>query len=197
MPPAQVSEPGIRPGPGLLAVARRAVALTEVLLGAPSSDQVRELLIEHGEPEDISITDQDVAELRGVAERFDALFGCPDRDTWAHRLNEILASCAETPRLVAHDGVDWHLHLDSGPESPWAQWFGAGSAFALAVMLVDGDGVPVSRCAAYGCARPFLPTGGGRTRRFCSSRCATRSRVADHRRKGRVAQTNTLTHKKT
>ena len=188
MTPSHVSEPAIRPGPGLLTVARRAVALTEMLLTTQAtSREVRDLLLGFGEPADIRVTEEDVAELRVAAERLDALFECQDRDSWAHQLNDILASYAGPPRLLAHDGVDWHLHLDTGPEAPWGQWFGASSAFALAILLVDSDGPPVRRCAAEGCTRPFLPTGGGKTRRFCSSRCATRARVAEHRRSRRPA----------
>ncbi|MGG7613608.1 CGNR zinc finger domain-containing protein, partial [Streptomyces sp. ZG43] len=76
----------------------------------------------------------------------------------------------------------WHPHLDSDDEAAWGEWLLASSCMALAVLLWDRQLPPGAVCASASCQDVFLTQGGGPTRRYCSRRCATRERVAAHRR---------------
>jgi predicted RNA-binding Zn ribbon-like protein len=170
--------------------AARAAALTGLLgpagpippLAVPPG-KVIAVLREYGEPEPIEITNGEVAGMRAVAARLHKVFAAPDTATAARLLNEILAGAAGPPRLSSHDGTAWHLHLDgSDDDTPWDAWFAVSSAAALAELLAARQAPPGGLCAASGCGKPFVHQGGGTPRRYCSSRCATRERVAAHRR---------------
>ncbi|MFC7471498.1 CGNR zinc finger domain-containing protein [Actinomadura keratinilytica] len=52
----------------------------------------------------------------------------------------------------------------------------------LAVLLWDRQLPPGAVCASASCQDVFLTQGSGPTRRYCSRRCATRERVAAHRK---------------
>lgn len=96
------------------------------------------------------------------------------------RLNSILASC-RPPRLTAHEATPWHLHIDSGDDADWAEWFLASSAMALAVTIVENQRIPLGICQAPDCDDVFTTHSRGRQRRYCSTTCSTRARVAAHR----------------
>ena len=170
--------------------AARAAALTGLLgpvgpvsaLAVPTGEVIA-MLREYGEPEPIEITDADVAGMCAVAVRLHEVFAARDTATAARLLNEILAGAAGPPRLSSHDGTAWHLHLDgSDDDTPWKAWFAVSSAIELAEVLAARQAPPGGLCAARGCGQPFVHQGGGTPRRYCSSRCATRERVAAHRR---------------
>lgn len=169
------------------AMAVRAVALCVTLLydehlRAPSPESVARTLREHGERDPIELTVADVAAMREGAARLVEVFGVPDAAAAAVLLNRLLADAAGSPRLTSHSGATtWHLHVDGDDDGPWAEWFLASSAMALATLFADHQRVPGGLCASETCRRPFLDTGGGSPRRYCSTRCATRERVAAHR----------------
>ena len=52
---------------------------------------------------------------------------------------------------------------------------------ALAVLLAERQAPPGGFCASPSCGRPFVNTGRGAARRYCSATCGTRERVARHR----------------
>jgi CGNR zinc finger/Putative stress-induced transcription regulator len=168
-------------------LAARTAALTALLAprGEPAAvpaTAVAAVLRKHGEPEPITISRTDLADMQAVAARLHEVFAAPDAAAAARLLNAILADAAGPPRLSSHDGTPWHLHLDSGDDAPWGEWFAASSAAALAELLASRQAPPGGLCAAAGCGRPFAHLGGGTPRRYCSARCATRERVAAHRR---------------
>jgi predicted RNA-binding Zn ribbon-like protein len=76
----------------------------------------------------------------------------------------------------------WHPHLDSDDDAPWGEWFLASSCMALAVLVWDRQRPPGGVCAPPSCGNVYLAQGSGQSRRYCSRRCATRERVAAHRR---------------
>ncbi|MEV0148040.1 MULTISPECIES: CGNR zinc finger domain-containing protein [unclassified Nonomuraea] len=126
--------------------------------------------------------EDDVAAMREAAERLVEVLAAPGPDEAAGLLNRLLAGTARPPRLTSHGGTSpWHVHVDSRDDAPWAEWFLASSAMALAVLLAEHQRVPGGLCASPGCRRPYLDLGGGSPRRYCSARCATRERVAAHR----------------
>ncbi|MEW9548996.1 CGNR zinc finger domain-containing protein [Nonomuraea sp. NPDC050783] len=165
------------------AMAVRAVDLCVALLHEqPSIESVSRVLRAHGEAGDLGLGEADVAAMRAAAARLREVLAAPDADRAAALLNRLLADAAGAPRLTDHGGTtSWHVHVDSTDDAPWAEWYLASSAMALAVLLADYQRVPGGLCASPSCRRPYLDFGGGSPRRYCSARCATRERVAAHR----------------
>lgn len=165
------------------AMAARAVELCVALLYEPASvASITRVLREHGETGELDLGADDVTAMRAAAARLREVLGAATAGEAAALLNRLLAESARAPRLTSHEGSSsWHLHVDSGDDAPWGEWFLTSSAMALAVLLADHQRVPGGLCAAARCGRPFLDVGGGSPRRYCSTRCATRERVAAHR----------------
>ncbi|MFJ9949797.1 CGNR zinc finger domain-containing protein [Kitasatospora sp. NPDC091207] len=151
------------------------------------------LLTRHGEdPRDLSaaaLSDADLRELRDAALRIAGILTEGDTDRAAVALNAMLADHAAAPRLSRHDGHPWHLHVDRG-DAGWADWFLASSALALAQILTEHGRATWGECAAPTCRTLYLGTGPGSPRRYCSATCASRARVADHRRRKRADATS-------
>ena len=165
------------------AVAARAIAAVH-LLSDPATDEqaVARLLVQHGESTSLVVTPMDLPGLRTVATAIATLFDLDGVDDWARELNALLATWAGKPYL-AHEGIGWHLHVDRGENASLAEWLASSSAMAFALLLTRSGQPPVQRCTAHGCTQPFLLSTSGAPRRFCSTRCATRMRVSNHRRR--------------
>ncbi|WP_234320339.1 CGNR zinc finger domain-containing protein [Streptomyces sp. SBT349] len=179
--------PGFRPAQRLIDLANAVRA--EPL---PRRAELAAVLARHGErPEDLS--EADAVELRAAIARLIPVLAEPDTDRAATAVNALLAECGARPRLSRHDGHPWHLHVDRGDDAGWGEWFTASSALALAQILTEYGRAPWGECAAEGCATLYLGTGPGAPRRYCSATCASRARVAAHRRRRRaVARTAPL-----
>ncbi len=161
--------------------------LLDVLLPGPGDvASVLAVLRAYGEPEPITLTAADVEELHEAALALYEVFAAPDVDRAAEVLNELLARHARAPRLTTHGGTfPWHLHVDSHDDAPWGEWLLTSSCLALAVLLADRQARPGGICASASCRKSFVDTGSGGPRRYCSARCATRERVAAHRKRAR------------
>ncbi|MEU6084801.1 CGNR zinc finger domain-containing protein [Streptomyces sp. NPDC047108] len=182
-PPPQ----GFRPGQRLIDIAgavRREPSIPRADLAA--------LLARHGESAadlaEEAFSEADAASLRRAAGRLVDVLTETDTDRAAHTINALLAECGARPRLSCHDGHPWHLHVDRGEDASWADWFLASGAMALAQLLTEHGRIAWGECAAPGCAALYLDTGPGAARRYCSSTCASRTRVAAHRRRRREAE---------
>ena len=163
---------------------QRAADLLGVLLFDADPAAVAEVLRSHGEPE-VRLSSEDIAELRAAARELREVFAAPDVASAASALNRLFAAYARPPRLTDHaDGYGWHLHVDAADDGPWGRWLVTSSALGLANLLAERQDVPGGLCASPSCGKPFAHTGGGSPRKFCSSRCATRERVAAHRARG-------------
>jgi predicted RNA-binding Zn ribbon-like protein len=167
--------------------AERAVALIEALQPHGDVDlqvagaEVRAVLLAYGEPEPLQLGPQDVQQLRAVAGELWPVFAAANTAEAAGVLNALLARHATVPRLTDHHGrTPWHLHADRTDDEPWPVWFAASSTMALANLLSDHQANPGGICASPTCGRPFLVSVS--SRRYCSTRCGTRERVAQHRR---------------
>ena len=124
----------------------------------------------------------DLASLRQAAADLREVFAAGDVATAADRINALLAARAHPPRLTTHGGESgWHLHVDSSDDAPWAEWFLTSSCLALAVLLAERQAPPGGFCQAPSCGKPFVNVGRGSARRYCSTACGTRERVAAHR----------------
>ncbi|CAL9542628.1 hypothetical protein SUDANB171_04251 [Streptomyces sp. enrichment culture] len=186
--------------------AQRAIDLADAVRATPdlSRDALAELLVRHGErPVDVAgeaFGEDDAAALRGAVQRLlDEVLTDPDpgadaaadadsdarTDRAAQALNRLLADCGARPRLSRHDGQPWHLHVDRDDDAGWADWFLASSALALAQVLGEYGRAAWGTCASPRCGTLFLGTGPGSPRRYCSPACASRERVAAHRRRMR------------
>jgi hypothetical protein len=136
----------------------------------------------YGEPEPVEISGADLDGLRQAAIPLGEVFAAGDAATAAGRINALLTGRARPPRLTTHGGTSgWHLHVDGSDDAPWAEWFLTSSCLALAVLLAERQAPPGGFCASPSCGRPFVNTGRGAARRFCSPACGTRERVARHR----------------
>ncbi|WP_200764639.1 CGNR zinc finger domain-containing protein [Streptomyces malaysiensis] len=165
--------------------ARRTAALVNALTAEPDPDPgaIAGILLDHGELGPLELTADDVAGLRTAALRLREVFTADGVDEAAGVLNRLLREGTGPLRLSSHDGRSpWHPHLDSDDEAPWGEWFLASSCMALTVLLWEGQRPPGGLCSSPGCGDVFLTVGSGPERRYCSRRCATRERVAAHRR---------------
>jgi predicted RNA-binding Zn ribbon-like protein len=131
-------------------------------------------------------TTAEIDELKDVARKLYDVFAATDASVAAERINNLLDAYTCKPRLSAHGDSPWHMHVDSNDHAPWAEWFAASSAFALAVLLAERQQNPAGLCASPTCGRPFIDLGKGGGRKYCSPKCATRERVAAHRKKERA-----------
>lgn len=165
-------------------IAQRAAEILTVLrTDAPGQrEQVIAVLRAHSEPEPIEITETDLTELRQAAGELLAVFTAAGTAEAAERLNRLLAAHARPPRLTTHDGqAGWHVHVDSRDDAPWGEWFLTSSCLALSLLLAERQAPPAGICASPSCGKPFVNTGRGSTRHYCSPACGTRERVAAHR----------------
>ncbi|MGK5671512.1 CGNR zinc finger domain-containing protein [Micromonospora sp. URMC 106] len=152
----------------------------DVINAADTDDgDMRAALEAHGETVS-SFTPDEARRLRDAAARLRAVARAGSLDEACARLNDVLADC-RPPRLTAHEGTPWHLHVDSGDAADWAEWFTASSALALAILAAETQQPPLGVCQAPGCDRVFPTHSPGRPRRYCSATCSSRARVASHR----------------
>ncbi|MCC8477636.1 CGNR zinc finger domain-containing protein [Streptomyces parvus] len=168
----------------VLTNARRAAALVNALTGdPPDPGEVAEILYAYGESGTIDLTARDLAEMSTAAARLREVFAATDADGAATALNRLLSEHTGPLRLTSHDGDSpWHPHIDHHDDAPWGAWLLASSCLALTVLVWDRQRPPGRICASPSCPDVFINQGSGPDRRYCSRRCATRERVAAHRR---------------
>ncbi|HVV07730.1 CGNR zinc finger domain-containing protein [Amycolatopsis sp.] len=111
--------------------------------------------------------------------RLRAVFEASDVDTRVGLVNRLLADSACRPYVSRHNGMPAHLHYaseDAG-RTERTRAYTAGGLAHLACEDPDRMGV----CAREGCGLVFVDTSRNGRRRYCSTRCATRVHVAEHR----------------
>lgn len=170
------------------AVARRTAGLVRAAEDGLDADALVAELARWGDELDARPTPAEVAATAAALADLRAVLTTDDVDVAAARLNVLLARWCRAPRLVRHHGWPWHLHVDADDDGPLAEWIGATGAYALAVLLAGRETVPWGACQAAGCDRVFVHDQRGADRRFCSTTCGTRARVARHRRRARAAR---------
>lgn len=131
------------------------------------------------------LTEDDLAAVRSVRERFAEVFAAEDSRAAAELINALVAEAGTTPQLTAHDGYDWHVHYFA-PGATVAQHLAADGGMALAFFLVSGERDRLRRCSAPDCERAFVDLSRNRSRRYCDSRtCGNRLHVAAYRARQR------------
>jgi predicted RNA-binding Zn ribbon-like protein len=103
-----------------------------------------------------------------------------DRATAAEMVNRMLADARAMPRLVRHDGIDWHFHAVS-PDEPLVRRVLVETAMAMADVVRGDEMSRLAICADDTCAGIVLDLTRNRSRRFCSTTCANRVAVAAYR----------------
>lgn len=168
----------------VLTTARRTAALINALSDdCPDPADVADVLRAYGETDPVDLTTRDIAEMRTAASLLRPVFAAEHADDAAAALNQILTDHTGPLRLTSHGGsTPWHPHLDRDDNAPWAEWLLASSCMALTVLVWDRQRPPGRICASPACQNVFITQGSGPERRYCSRRCATRERVAAHRR---------------
>ncbi|MGW6496142.1 CGNR zinc finger domain-containing protein [Nonomuraea angiospora] len=117
-------------------------------------------------------------ELRPLRAELAAAFDeADDERAVAARLNALLVRYPVRPQLTDHDGAGWHLHL--------AEDSAAGAVMGLAAVVAELGADRLGRCQEPRCGKAFLDTSSNRSRRYCSSRCASRANVAAFRARRR------------
>ncbi|NEB92679.1 CGNR zinc finger domain-containing protein [Streptomyces bauhiniae] len=166
----------------VLTTAQRTADLINALTDDAAPADVAAVLRAYGET-DVHLSPYEVTDMLASAALLREVFAAEDTDTAAATLNRLLQVHTGRLRLSSHDGTTpWHPHLDRADDAPWAEWFLASSCLALTVLLWDRQRPPGGICASPSCENVYVTQGSGPSRRYCSRRCATRERVAAHRR---------------
>ena len=103
-----------------------------------------------------------------------------DRDDAVARTNRILADHSALPRLVRHDGFDYHLHA-TDPSAPLADRIAVETAMAMVDVIRADERSRLSVCADGTCNGIVLDLSRNRSRRYCSATCGNRVAVAAYR----------------
>ena len=131
--------------------------------------------------------DGDEAELRAVRHLRPELrrLLSSDRDHAAERVNAILAAARALPRLVRHDGLDWHVHAIPD-DAALHRRLAVETAMAMIDLIRADELSRLSLCADRNCDGLVLDLSRNRARRFCSTRCANRNAAAAYRARTRA-----------
>ena len=111
----------------------------------------------------------DVRESRTLLRRIWTL----DRDDAALEVNEMLLSALARPRLMRHDGLDWHLHA-TDPDAPLAERIRVEVALALVDVIRTDESGRLRACAAQDCDGLLVDLSRNGSKRFCGIRCGNR-----------------------
>ncbi len=124
----------------------------------------------------------DQAELdavRRLRPRLAQLWELPEDDA-VELVNALLREANALPRLVKHDGWDYHLHA-TAPDAPLADRMAVEAAMAFTDVIRTKQLDRLRRCAAADCSSVHVDLSKNRSRRFCSTACANRTNVAAYR----------------
>ena len=127
-------------------------------------------------------------EPAGLAATAAALRAIFDTSTTEHAMTLLNALLAQHTRhaeltIVANERIALRPALTAAASAHDALL--TVGAFALATWLAERGRCAWGICAAASCERVFIDEGRRAPQRFCSTPCATRTRVAEHRRAAR------------
>jgi predicted RNA-binding Zn ribbon-like protein len=126
-------------------------------------------------------TTEELEAIRTLRSRLAAVWDTDASDTVVDIVNRLLAEADASPRLVRHNGWDWHLHLTPA-DAPLVDRLGTEAAMALADVVRSEALDRLKRCEAEGCSAVLVDLSRNRSRRFCDTgNCANRTHVAAYR----------------
>ncbi|MGW5700657.1 CGNR zinc finger domain-containing protein [Amycolatopsis japonica] len=125
-----------------------------------------------------AVKDHEATEIVAWTKRLRRVFEA-DPDTRVDLVNALLHDSASKPYISTHDGKAPHLHYVDAQAgtAPRVRAYTAGGLAHLVCDAPDRFGV----CSREGCDTVYVDVSRNGRRRFCSTRCATRVHVADHR----------------
>ena len=132
----------------------------------------------------LALATVDAATLEAAVHRVRGVLASPSPGAAAAAVNALLAAAPAATELTELDDGRWAVrpHLPAGV--PAAESYLAVAAFALAEWFAERGRPAWGICAAAECELAFIDEGRRAPQRFCSTACATRTRVAAHRRAG-------------
>ncbi|ONI86671.1 hypothetical protein ALI22I_23870 [Saccharothrix sp. ALI-22-I] len=142
-----------------------------------SADTLLDLLREHDYRPVTTLDADEARQLTDWAARLSPVFDrTPDQIAL---VNDLLAEAAAKPYISTHDGRAPHLHFAS-EHLPTPHRLRAFTAAGLAHAVCE-DPSRLGRCDRSGCDTVYIDTSRNGRRRYCTTRCANRVHVADHR----------------
>lgn len=142
-------------------------------------DQLVAFYEEHGYTGALHRTAAELEQVRAIRPRLRALLTSP-RDEAVEHVNAMLREHRALPRLVRHDGTDWHLHAVAD-DAPLAARIVVETAMAMIDVVRADETSRLGVCADDGCEGLVLDLSRNRSRRFCSTTCSNRAAVAAYR----------------
>jgi predicted RNA-binding Zn ribbon-like protein len=106
------------------------------------------------------------------------------RDEAVDLVNELLAEARALPRLVRHEGFDWHLHVVD-PEAPLDERIRVETAMAMIDVIRTDEMSRLGVCAQDDCDGIVLDLSRNRSKIFCDTSCSNRAAVAAYRARKR------------
>lgn len=102
------------------------------------------------------------------------------RDQAVTIVNRMIAEEHALPRLVRHNGLDWHLHATE-QEDPLPRRIRVETALAMIDVIRSDEMSRLGLCADDECQGVVLDLSRNRSKRFCSTSCGNRNAVAAYR----------------
>ncbi|GGI05623.1 CGNR zinc finger domain-containing protein [Egicoccus halophilus] len=133
----------------------------------------------------VVVTETDVAPAAELAAELDPLFGA-DADATVAAVDARLAALDVRPRLTTHDGRDPHLHFEPDGADTVTR-LRVNCLMGIAAVVADAGPGRLGRCGAAHCEVVYVDVSRNGRRRFCSTACANRTHVAEHRSRRRDA----------
>ncbi|GAA2005202.1 CGNR zinc finger domain-containing protein [Nakamurella flavida] len=131
--------------------------------------------------------DAELARVRDLRPRLRRLWTV-DRDEAVGLVNEILARARALPRLVRHDGVDWHLHA-TADEDPLDVRMEVEAAMAVIDVIRTDSYDRMRICAAPDCDAVYVDLSRNRSKRYCDvGNCGNRANVTAYRARRAAGQ---------
>ncbi|WP_375399540.1 CGNR zinc finger domain-containing protein [uncultured Amnibacterium sp.] len=135
---------------------------------------------------------EELERLRDLRSELRAFF-LESRDEAAAHVNRVLAEATATPRLVRHDGIDWHLHAVPG-NAPFDVRIRVETAMTVSDLIRSDELGRLTVCAADDCSAVLVDLSRNRSKRFCDvGNCGNRANVTAYRaRRAAVADPVTV-----
>ena len=124
-------------------------------------------------------TREELDEVRALRPRLRELLTA-DRDEAVAHVNAMLFEAGALPRLVRHDGWDWHLHA-TPDDAPLASRMAVGAAMAMVDVIRVGQLDRLRTCESTTCDNVLVDLSKNRSRRYCDAGCGNRANVAAYR----------------
>ena len=110
------------------------------------------------------------------------------RDDAAAHVNRILTESNALPRLVRHDGFDWHLHAVPD-QAPFDVRIRVETAMTVSDLLRADELERIRECAADDCSAVLVDLSRNRSKRFCDvGNCGNRANVSAYRARKAAAR---------